>query len=604
MLGTYASLVIILGAAAVAGQALFALCGRREWSWLSPAVGIGLLSALAWGAAKLAGDATIGLLVVALATLAALRILSRAGTLPVADQAGLPTLAGAVVLGSIPFLVELRFGILGTSLNPDMSQHLFAADRLGSGGGERLLDEGYPLGPHALVASVSELGLSLVHGFGGLALATAAAASLAPLTVLRDLPVGRRVGGALLVGFAYLAASYLIQGAFKETMQALFLLAFAIGLHELSSARLGGNLPAPRWRRLKAVPLAALAVGSIYAYSFPGLAWLAGAAALWALAEVIRRRGEGPWRRALGPAGIGLAFLIACVAAEVPRALEFASFETFDPDGPGLGNLFGPISPVEALGIWPSGDFRLDAGAGIAPAPLFYLGGLLGVGALLFGLGRSLRRGQSALPAAFVAAALLYLYAVAAGTPYQEAKALVLAAPLAALISVAALLAVTPRVHELRTAAPRTLVLPLASLAFLGAAAGSSALALLNGPVGPSSWSPALSEFNAQLGDEAVLAVVDDELLEQNGYDLVAWELRGRDVCVVSRSDALGGAAPQRSFGAVVVIGELNAPLSLVGRLEEVDRDGEYVLYRSKLAGPEPECPFIADGDRAEPGAQ
>ena len=34
-----------------------------------------------------------------------------------------------------------------------MSQHLFAVDRLVSGGSERLIDNGYPLGPHALVDS-------------------------------------------------------------------------------------------------------------------------------------------------------------------------------------------------------------------------------------------------------------------------------------------------------------------------------------------------------------------------------------------------------------------------------------------------------------------
>ena len=35
-----------------------------------------------------------------------------------------------VALASLPFIVERRFGVLGTGLNPDMSQHLFAVDRL------------------------------------------------------------------------------------------------------------------------------------------------------------------------------------------------------------------------------------------------------------------------------------------------------------------------------------------------------------------------------------------------------------------------------------------------------------------------------------------
>ena len=47
----------------------------------------------------------------------------------------------------------------------------------------------------------------------------------------------RRVAGALVVGLAYLVAVYLVQGAFKETIEALFVLAFAIGLGELARER-------------------------------------------------------------------------------------------------------------------------------------------------------------------------------------------------------------------------------------------------------------------------------------------------------------------------------------------------------------------------------
>ena len=87
-----------------------------------------------------------------------------------------------------------------------------------------------------------------------------------------------------------MAASYLIQGAFKETMEALFVLAFALGLHELAGGSLGGRDPAPRWRLLAGVPLAALAVGSVYAYSFPGLTWIIGALAAWILLELVAPR--------------------------------------------------------------------------------------------------------------------------------------------------------------------------------------------------------------------------------------------------------------------------------------------------------------------------
>ena len=66
--------------------------------------------------------------------------------------------------------------------------------------------------------------------------------------------------------------------------------------------------------------------------------------------------------------------------------LDFASFETFDPTGGGLGNLFNRLSPLEALGIWPSGDFRVEPGDGAIPAAAFYLGGAAGLAALAYGL--------------------------------------------------------------------------------------------------------------------------------------------------------------------------------------------------------------------------
>ena len=152
-------------------------------------------------------------------------------------------------------------------------------------------------------------------------------------------------------------------------------------------------------------------------------------------------------RSALVPTLIGVAAVAVAAAPEVPRMLDFASFETFDPDGAGLGNLFNPISPIEALGIWPSGDFRLDPGAGFAPAFAFYVGGAIGALALALGLVRALQAGETALASALVAGAVLYVYALVAGTPYQEAKALAIVAPIAMLIAARGCLEETPLVH-------------------------------------------------------------------------------------------------------------------------------------------------------------
>ena len=175
----------------------------------------------------------------------------------------------ALLAASLPFLVEGHFGILGTGFNPDMSQHLLATYGLAEGGGGQLLREGYPLGPHAVVVALDKgLGVDLVQGFDGLTVAVAALAPLTALAVFRECPRCRGAAGALLVGLPYLVASYFAQGAFKETIQAFLVLAFVIALRE--SGRAWQDLP------LRYVPAALVAIGSVYAYSFPGLVWLLG----------------------------------------------------------------------------------------------------------------------------------------------------------------------------------------------------------------------------------------------------------------------------------------------------------------------------------------
>ena len=121
--------------------------------------------------------------------------------------------------------------------------------------------------------------------------------------------------------------------------------------------------------------------------------------------------------------------LAILIAPEIGRMIDFHSFETFDPHGPGLGNLFGQISPFEALGIWPSGDFRLSPGDGAVPPLGYYLGAAFASILLLYGLVLSWRRRETALIAGLAAAALAYAAARIGGTPYTAAKAIEIGAP-------------------------------------------------------------------------------------------------------------------------------------------------------------------------------
>ncbi len=155
--------------------------GRKTWSWLSPAVGVAALCPLAWWTVRLPGEGTAAIISIAVTTIAAaLFVVPRVEGFRTALRRGTGVGLAALALASLPFFVEGRFGILGTGLNPDMSQHLFAVDRLAMGGTERLIAEGYPLGPHSIVAALAELGPSTVQAFGGLSLFIAVAACLAP----------------------------------------------------------------------------------------------------------------------------------------------------------------------------------------------------------------------------------------------------------------------------------------------------------------------------------------------------------------------------------------------------------------------------------------
>lgn len=586
MADTYwATLAVCVFSLAV-GQAGLALCGVRRLSWLAPAVGLALLSALSWGTVRLPGHGLTALVILFAVFVAAILVLrgrSYDGAAEGELSTGLIVALLALLAASLPFAVEGHFGILGTGFNPDMSQHLLATDRLADGHSSQLLDQGYPLGPHAIVVAVH--GGGIVQGFDGLTIAIAVIASLTALAAFDSAPRPYRVAGALVVGLTYMAASYLAQGSFKETMQALFVLAFVLALRE--AAR-----PEMRELPLRFVPAGLIAVGSVYAYSYPGLVWLIAAAAIWLAVELLRGRfeaaslGSAPWRAL----GLGLLAFAIPVAPEVGRMVEFRRFETFDPDGPGLGNLFDPISPFEALGIWPSGDFRLSPGDGAVPAVGYYLGAAFATLLLLYGLVLCWRRRETAVLAGVAAVIAVYAIAELVGTPYTAAKAIAIAAPVAVLV----------------------ILLPLlrrpVGVLFALAAGGCSLLALANAPVGPTHYWPQLTELRPLIAGDSTLVLAPPKLLDQeHGERYIVWELRGGRVCIEPNAPAndLGTAGPPPPGVRFVVVGgygdgQFATPgdLPVRGpfkgmRLRRVA--APYLLYETKRPPRgESDCPLIA----------
>lgn len=607
MIATYAAALATCVSSLAIGQAAIALCGGRRWSWLSPAVGLALLCAICWATVRLPGHGLVCAVAVLVVTLAAVLFLrGRLQGGGDAIRAGLPVAAVALLAASLPFVVEGHFGILGTGFNPDMSQHLLATDRLAHGAASPLLRQGYPLGPHAIVVALNKgLGIGIVRGFDGLTLAVAILAPLTALAAFADRPPIRRAAAALLVGLPYLVASYYAQGAFKETIQALLVLAFALALRE--STRAWRDLP------LRFVPAAILAIGSVYVYSFPGLTWLAAILAIWLLLE--RALPLRPLLLAL------TAFLVGALP-ELGRMVDFRHFETFDPNGPGLGNLFGQISPFTALGIWPSGDFRLAPGDGAVPAVAYYLGAAFATVLLIYGLARCWRTRNRAILAGVAATVLLYLAARLGGTPYTSAKALEIAAPLLTLTILLPLRHSASRaggVGKGSVEARRPLFRPnddlgrptdspggkpsaetdpfpttgparLALWAYALAAAACSLLAFANTPVGPTSYSPALAGLRSLVGAGPTEVLVPADLLDrEHGEPFILWELRGGRVCVSAEENAGEASPPRVRF----VISSAGADPPFPG-LALKRRAGPYVLWERHGPVDPGACPPIA----------
>ncbi len=546
MIGTYVSAALICAASILIGRALFALAGRRTWSWLEPAVGFGVILTVSGLLARAPGHGTSATLGIVLVILVAAAIAWR---LPYRAERTLATgLAVAVAIGlvlAIPFAVSGRWGLLGVGFNNDLGLHLAWAEWLRSGVGPSP-DPGYPLGPHGLaVAAAAVPGVNLGQAFVGEIIAIGVMTGLTAVAALRDLSAWKRVFGAALVAVPYLAASYFAQAAFKETAEALFVLAFTLYL-VAPGAPDGG-----RWARLRfALPPLAIVGGIFFSYSFAGVAWPLVILVLWSLTLAPVRRALRP--RALlrfltRPLTIGVILLLAALAF----AALFGPFGFRSSFSKVAGsNTYGPVSPLEALGIWPASNYRLDAAGG---AELRGLAGTIAVLALLVGVAWWVWRRQLTVPVALGGCAILYLASLPSSGDYSQAKALIIAAPLAMLVAVKPLLAEL-RARSAESDAPgsgerRGPGAPLArvawavlAVAFCGGAIYSSFLVLRDAPVAPGGHGSEL---------EAFLPIVHGKPVLYAGQDrYAAYELLGADthVPLVEFPDEAVSPNPEKPF--------------------------------------------------------
>jgi hypothetical protein len=542
MIGTYVSAALICAASLLTGRALLSLAGRQAWSWLEPAVGFGAVLTVTGVLARAPGHGTSATLGVVILILLAAAISWRlpyraAGVLPIG-------LAVAVVIGlvlAIPFAVSGRFGLLGVGFNNDLGLHLAWAEWLRSGFGPAP-DPGYPLGPHGLaVATAAVPGIDLGQAFVGEIVAIGVMTGLTALAALTDLRAWKRVFCATLVAVPYLAASYFAQAAFKETAEALFVLAFALYL------AVPGTPDRGRWARLRfLLPPLAIVGGIFFSYSFAGVAWPVVILVLWSLTLA-------PVREALRPRALlrfltrPLTLLAIVLLAAVALAALFGPFGFRSSFSKVAGsNTYGPVSPLEALGVWPASNYRLDAAGG---AGLRGLAGTIAVLALLVGVAWWVWRRQLAVPIALGGSALLYLASLPSSGDYSQAKALIIMAPLAMLVAVKPLLAELrgrsepgSRQSGARGAPLIRAAWAVLALAFCGGAIYSSFLVLRDAPVAPPG-------HGAEL--EAFLPIVHGQPVLYAGQDrYAAYNLLGADthVPLVEFPDDAVSPNPEKPF--------------------------------------------------------
>ena len=538
-LGLYGASALLLVASAVVGRAALALAGRREWSWTAPALGLAVLIVLGLAAQLPGRGVTVSVLVAgAVAASLAVVLLRPHGSWP-AFAVWAPVVALVALAASVPFAAGGGFDVMGTYVNNDLAFHLYNAEWLrGHEGIEpEQVANGYPLGPHGLVLAVSTLtGIALPETWTALLIAVATVTALASLSVLERLSWPLRSVGALLVGMSYLGAAFYVQSAFKETLMALFVLGFALALREAAregpdsgaaGERRRGRPPRagrPDWR--SAVPGVVFLVAAAATYGFPGLAWGAGTAGAWfAIRWGLARWSERRGTPGAEPVGVGRIVAIAAAATAAAGVLGYVAWDRSaefvggrDVIGSGaLANLFDPIPPSQALGLWLSSDYRIVDVSTLGEGGVFtVLLALLGLAALGLGVLRLARDRELALLSALLVAAGAWVVAAISLGPYVASKSLAIISPLVMLTAIAG---IAPRDGEGdRTWIARTLV----GAAFVAIALGSSYIALAGARLDRDDHEAQLAGFRDVVDGKRVLFLGSDEY--------VPWYLRGADV--------------------------------------------------------------------------
>jgi hypothetical protein len=279
------------------------------------------------------------------------------------------------------------------------------------------LGSGYPIGAFTpLVIGSTLLGRDPAWIFQPYMATMAALLSLCLYELTRGLIRRPALRGAI----AFLAAQpallfgYYLWGGVKEIASALLL--------ALLAALLPSVVGAERLSWRSALPPALAAAALLAVLTAAGaILWLLPILALGAFAVAVQKGGLATLRR-LGIIA-GVALLVSLPWLLDTGLLPKESGALSDPRE--LGNLIGPLSNWQAVGIWPVGDFRFHPTDTLATAVL------IGVALLGVALGAGLIWKRRAVgPAALVAGTAIGAAAlIAIGSPWIDGKALATCSP-------------------------------------------------------------------------------------------------------------------------------------------------------------------------------
>jgi hypothetical protein len=276
------------------------------------------------------------------------------------------------------------------------------------------LIHGYPLGSTQPLSIVGKLvGTDTAWVFQPYLAFVAACLALVLYDLLRPLIQSQRWRAVCAFAAAQpaLLYGYALWGGVKEVVGALLLaLLAALARPALAGSRDTGAL----------VPLGVATAATAGALSLGGLVWLFPLAVALVWCAVARRVRPLAWAVGIGTAVV-LSIPTFLQAPEFLRPNNRTSFTT----SADLGNLIRPLDPLQALGIWPAQDFRVQS---TSPDSTHVLLGVLIFGGILGVVWAVRRRAWGFVVFAATGAVGVAVIALF-GSPWVAAKAFATASP-------------------------------------------------------------------------------------------------------------------------------------------------------------------------------